>query len=565
MHPLNEPFDIYVPSLSVAVGGRPLEPTVTRRVLRATVTQRLRPPDQFGLVFHDPQLELIDAAGGPLTEGAEVEIGLGYVDRVQKLITGRITALTAEFPGDGAPTLHVDGFDLLHDLARGTVHRSFEGSTPGSGQPDSQIATIIAQELGLTASVRQTPDRRTPRVQNHVSNLAFLQHLADLNGFALWVEGRTLHFKPERPAPKTAIRLVWGSTLHSFTPRLSTAGQVKAVEVRGWDPVQKQSFSARAGGAGSGLAATGRRELERGAGGRSLLVIEDAEVSSVKEAQALAERTLVDLRQTLTSGDGVSVGRPDIWVGSKLELRGLGRFSGSYAVTGVTHTLGEGGYQTSFEVNGAQGALDLLVGERAPDLGQVNGVVPGIVTANKDDDRRGRVRVKLPALDDQSEHWARLATLMAGRDRGSFFLPDKGDEVLVAFEQGDVGRPYVVGALWNGRDTQPDANADDGNNRRFIKSRSGHLIRLDDTDKAEKIEIIDKSGRSRLTLDTATDTVTIRSGKDVVVEAPNGAIRLKAARIELDATKDATVHASSTLELGGDGGLTIKGATVDIN
>jgi phage protein D len=471
MHLFDEPSDVYVPTFAIAVGGRPLEPTVARRVLRVSVTQWLRPPDQFAFQLYDPELALIDAAGGRLTEGAEVEISLGYVGQLRKLMTGRIASLGAEFPSDGPPTLQVHGFDLLHDLTRGTVHRTFEGSTPGSGQPDSQIVSSIAGEMNLTASVRQTPERRTPRAQNHVSNLAFIEQLAALNGFELWVEDRTLHFEPQRPAPRTAIRLAWGSSLVSFTPRLSTTGQVQAVEVRGWDPMQKQSFSARAAGSGGrdDLAASGRREVGRGAGGRSVVVIEDASVSSVDEARALAERTLADLHQTVTTGDGVSVGRPDMRVGSRLELSGIGRFSGTYTVTEVTHTIGEGGYQTSFQVNGAPSAADLLTPERAPDQGLVSGVLPGIVTGNKDEEHRGRVRVKVPALDDQTEHWARLATLMAGPDRGTFFLPEEGDEVLVAFEQGDVGRPFVIGALWNGRDAQPDPNADGANNLRFIK------------------------------------------------------------------------------------------------
>jgi uncharacterized protein involved in type VI secretion and phage assembly len=140
------------------------------------------------------------------------------------------------------------------------------------------------------------------------------------------------------------------------------------------------------------------------------------------------------------------------------------------------------------------------------------GVVVGLVINNKDPQGLGRVQVKLPgASDAEIGHWARLAVLMGGPKRGTFFLPEVGEEVLVTFEAGDRMRAYVLGALWNGQDRPPDENANGANNLRFIKSRSGHLIRLDDTSGSEKVEIIDKSGSNSLTIDTASNTITITS------------------------------------------------------
>src|SRR5262249_11560031 len=145
------------------------------------------------------------------------------------------------------------------------------------------------------------------------------------------------------------------------------------------------------------------------------------------------------------------------------------------------------------------------------DSDRVYGLVVGIVKTNKLDSS-GRVEITLPALSDaEIVHHARIAVPMAGGQRGTFFLPEEKDEVLVAFECGDIARPYVIGALWNGKDKPPDTNANGKNNLRFIKSRSGHLLRLDDTDGSEKIEIIDKSGENSITIDTANKTITITS------------------------------------------------------
>jgi uncharacterized protein involved in type VI secretion and phage assembly len=155
---------------------------------------------------------------------------------------------------------------------------------------------------------------------------------------------------------------------------------------------------------------------------------------------------------------------------------------------------------------------------------------------------------------------------MAGSERGSFFLPEVHDQVLVAFEQGDINRPYILGALWDAQDRPPDTNANGENNLRFIKSRSGHLIRLDDTDGAEKIEIIDKSGNHSITIDTANNAISIQSSQDINLEAPQGKITLSAQTIEISSTADTKVQAQGGLELDGSPGNTdIKGTLVNLN
>jgi uncharacterized protein involved in type VI secretion and phage assembly len=191
----------------------------------------------------------------------------------------------------------------------------------------------------------------------------------------------------------------------------------------------------------------------------------------------------------------------------------------------------------------------------------------GEVLDNQDPDGYGRVKVHFPGLSgDQIGYWARMATLMAEAERGSFFLPEVHDQVLVAFEQGDINRPYILGALWDAQAQPPDTNADGENNLRFIKSRSGHLIRLDDTDGAEKIEIIDKSGNHSITIDTANNAISIQSSQDINLEAPQGKITLSAQTIEISSTADTKVQGQGGLELDGSPGNTdIKGTLVNLN
>ena len=206
------------------------------------------------------------------------------------------------------------------------------------------------------------------------------------------------------------------------------------------------------------------------------------------------------------------------------------------------------------------------VEKRDTSVHRIYGVVVGLVTNNQDPDGLGRVKLKFPWLSDEDEsHWARVAAPMAGNDRGVYFLPEVDDEVLVAFEHGDPRFPYVVGALWNGKDVPPAKNDDGKNNVRVIKSRSGHVIRLTDEDGKEKIEIVDKSEKNSLVIDTAKNTITITSDKDIVFSASKGAIKLDAKTIEIKSSAETKVESGSGLDVKASGTMNIKGATVNIN
>ena len=146
------------------------------------------------------------------------------------------------------------------------------------------------------------------------------------------------------------------------------------------------------------------------------------------------------------------------------------------------------------------------------------------------------------------------------------FLPEVDDEVLVAFEHGDMRRPFVIGALWNGVDVLPPEFANDGkNNVRLIKSRSGHIIKLDDTDGSEKIEVIDKTGKNSVVIDSKENTITITTDKDLVLNAPQGKISLIAKELELKSSAAIKVEAGSEMNIKASATMNLQGATVNIN
>lgn len=213
---------------------------------------------------------------------------------------------------------------------------------------------------------------------------------------------------------------------------------------------------------------------------------------------------------------------------------------------------------------------DILQTESDEERGQVKGAAIGIVTNNQDSEGLGRVKVRYPWMEgSQESFWARMAVPMAGNDRGTYFLPEVGDEVLLAFDRGDVRHPFMIGGLWNGRDSPPETNDDGENNVRKIRSRSGHevilndkasseqveiktqgghQVLLDDSSGQEKIVIKDRSGSNLITIDSAQNSMTIESGLKLTI---------KSTKIDIEA--------SAAMKIKAGGTLTLQGALVKIN
>jgi len=208
-------------------------------------------------------------------------------------------------------------------------------------------------------------------------------------------------------------------------------------------------------------------------------------------------------------------------------------------------------------------ALFLLEGDRAalqrserlPEGwgGRWYGVAPATVIDITDPDGHGRVQVTLPWCPDSGggryEAWARVATLFAGKDRGSWFMPEVGDELLVAFEHGDPTRPYVLGALWNGSDTPPEsANAQ--NNLKIIKSRNGVTVTLDDSNGQEKL-ILETPGGQKVTLKDGPGAVEIEDSNGNSVKLETAGITITAAvKLTVNAPQVAVSAAMVTVDAG---------------
>jgi len=194
------------------------------------------------------------------------------------------------------------------------------------------------------------------------------------------------------------------------------------------------------------------------------------------------------------------------------------------------------------------------------------GVVVGVVTNNQDPDDMYRVKVRFPWLSkDVESNWARVAAPMTGRGRGQYFLPEVDDEVVVAFEHGQIDHPFVIGSLWNGQDTAPESNADGQNNHRTIKSRSGHVLRFNDKAGGETIEIIDRTGSNKIIIDSAANTITIEAQSDITIKSATGKLTMQAIGIEMKSQLGVSVEAATSMDLKANAVVTVKGAMIRLN
>ena len=175
-------------------------------------------------------------------------------------------------------------------------------------------------------------------------------------------------------------------------------------------------------------------------------------------------------------------------------------------------------------------------------------IVIGVVKDLEDPKKLGRVRVAFPHLRGQRSAWARLATLMAGPGRGSLFRPEPEDEVLVALLHGDPSKPYVVGALWNEDDTPPENGGAKENHLRTLKSRSGHIMRMNDKPGETCFEFIGAKNKIRLQILPDKDLLLLQADSgDVQVEA-GGSVSIKAkGDITLNATGNVTIKGQNVL------------------
>jgi phage protein D/phage baseplate assembly protein gpV len=514
----------YAPRFQVRIAGYTLSADLSSQVTSVTYDNCTDMADMFSVTFRNPDNQLTDQALFDL--GKTVEIHLGYGDDLQPMMLGEITSIEPSFPQGGAPVMTVSGYDKSYRMRHNQPDRG-----PFKYMNDSAIAAEIALLNGLIPVVDPSPLFHK-HIQQTGSDMAFLTERARANFFDVYVWWDQLHF--QLPLQTEAYVLAWGKNLISFTPRLSTASQAGLQVVRGYN---EQLAEAVVGLAMAAELSPANIVEKLGTEVFSLLVslgrrvIKTHSVSNPFDAELIAVSVLQELLDGLYEGSGSCIGLPALRAGQIVVIQNVGqRFSGKYRLKKVTHTIDDSGYRTSFEVTQRSGAgiLQLLrksISDEPPPNRQqpYYGLAIGKVIQNSGDlENSARVKVEFPWFSSDSESaWARCMAPSAASGRGIYFLPDVGDEVVVAFEHGSFDKPVVLGSVWRTSAPPPQPNLDGQNRIKQIKTKSGHAITFDDTTGVEKLEIRHKSG----------STVSFTASGDIELSAPNGTISLTAANV----------------------------------
>lgn len=535
----------YAPRFDIRISGQTLSADISNQVLSVTYDNDLDMASMFHFVVRNANNQLIDS---PLFDmGNNVELSMGYGNDLQPMILGEITSVEPSFPESGLPTLRISGYDKSYKLRHNQPDRK-----PYQYVTDSAIAEQIAREAGLTPIVDPSPIFHEKQLKQSSSDMAFLKERARANFFDVYVDWDKLYFQFPRPQTDLYV-LEWGKNLSSYSPRISSAGLAGLQVIRSYNEQLAQTIVVYA------MAADfNPDDLQKKLGSAALdlllslgrRVIRKEKLESSVDALTVAKSIMQEILEGMYEGSGNCIGIPTLQAGQYISIQGVGnRFSGTYRLRKVTHTIDESGYRTSFDVTQRNGTSFLPLMRKSlqetpsPDKPEhFYGVAVAKVTNNVDDMSQGRVKVSRPWLSDTDESdWVRCTTPMAGKQIGMYFLPEVGDEVLVAFEHGDLSNPVVIGSLWNPRVLPPATNSDRQDNIRLIKTKSGHTITLDDTKGSEKIVIQDKGGSQ----------VTMNSDGSVGINAKGGG------KIAMNSDGSVTISAK--------GDLTLQSETGNIN
>lgn len=558
----------------VKINGQDVSKEFMDDALEMEVESTLYLPEMATIILQDPTLKWADDSslldlGKSLEISATASEELGGEEGL--LFKGEITALEPYFSADGKTTMLIRGYSKSHRLHRGKKVKTF------LKQKDSEIASSIAGEVGLSPQVDATSITYDHIWQNNQTNMEFLQSRAERIGYQVFAQDGNLYFKKGEANLGDGPTLNFGDDLTTFQPTLSSTHQVDKVTVKGWDPQKKEAITGQATPNSAmnqgGINKTGGAAAKSAFGDAEEVVVSHPVVSQA-EADALATGLSNDFCGEFIEAEGVCYGHPKVKAGWRITIAGVGtRFSGKYFVTSASHIWNADGYETRFSISGRQPNTlsHLLEPTNGHDTarGLMKGVVIAQVTNLDDPDNWGRVKVKYPWLaDDQESHWVRIATIGAGAERGMQYLPEINDEVLVAFEHGDPHYAFIIGGLWNGKDKPPLANnaaTSSGTvNQRIIKSRSGHVIILDDTDGSEKITIQDKTGKNEIVIDTASNTMDINLEADINLTAKSNIVLTATSNIELKATGDVKISGAN-VNIEGKQKSDVKAPQVAIN
>ena len=505
------------------------------------------------------------ASNGDLfVPGQPIEVVAGSGDDPVSIFQGIVISQGLKVRENSAPQLIVE---CRHEAVKLTVGRK---NAYYVDQTDSDIISSLLETVGLAGEVDATLVTHPHQVQYAATHWDFLLSRAEANGQLVLTNGATVDVKAPDLGQDPVFTLQYGATILELDTSLDARAQYSAVKGVTWDAAQQSrveidgedpAIDSLGNLTPADLAdAIGLDSYDLGSG-----AISEAEAQSWADAQWLkAQLSKVAGR---VKCDGIATVNP----GDVVDLSGAGdRHSGNALVTGVHQAFDlVQGWKTHVQFGGLEDWLaDRDRRVSAPPAGAllpgVNGLQIGVVVSNEDPDGEYRVQVRMPLVDDQEDGtWARVASLDAGENRGFFFRPEVGDEVVLGFLNDDPRQAVILGMLHSSAKPAPLEGTDD-NPEKIYQSRS--QLKLSFNDETQVIQLDTPAG-NRIVLSDDDQGITLedQSGNKIAL-TPDGIVIESAQAVQINAGTELTLASATDLTATGGTALTLEGtASADLS
>lgn len=564
-------------SIKMLIGGAEISGEF--HVLSATVSNELNRIPAASVQVRDGEAskQTFEASDTDhFVPGKEIEIQLGYRGETQTVFKGIIVKHRVRVRKNDT-LLSLECRDETVRMTTGLKSRYYTDTT------DGEILDELLGRYGLDRSVESTKPQMSV-VQYDSTDWDFLVCRAEANGHVVAVRDGKVAVGPPGVDAEPVVTAQFGATVLEFDAEIDARWQARGVTAEAWSATDQKLLSADASEpsvTGSGNLSSS--ELSDVIGGDPHFLRHGGKLGE-PELQAWADGRMLKDRLAKVRGRVRFQGFGGVTAGDIVEVLGIGeRFAGKQYVAGVRHTFANGNWETDVAFGLAPETYAATYPVTAVAAGgllpAVNGLQIGIVTGLQDDpEGEGRIRVRVPLISDSEDGvWARLATLDAGDQRGTFFRPEIDDEVIVGFLDGDPRFPVVLGQCHSSAKPAPEPAKDDNHVKGYL-SRSKLRLTFDDEKKDVMLEtpsgnkltlsedqktvsLVDQNGNS-ITLDDAG--ITIESAKDLTLKA-SGDVKLEGTNVDFKSQANFKAAGQAGVEINSSGTLTIKGSLVRIN
>lgn len=501
--------------------------------------------------------------------GKKITIKAGYQANEETVFVGMVISNSLKIR-DQSSVLIVTLKDEAFKMTVGRNSRYFRD------QSDSDVMEEIIRAHGLQAEVAISGSAEPERVQFNCSDWDFVLMRAEMTGMICTVkDGKITIAPPNLQLPET-LTLQFGATLLEFDAEIDVRTQFKSVKSISWGvsdqaKLETEENTSTVREAGNISA----NDLAAVHGVDPLIQIHSGNLAE-PELQTWSKTALLRSRLAKHRGRAKFQGFAGIEPGRLVKLRGVGeRFNGTMFVSGVRHEIADGNWVTDVQLGLDPTWFAEKFNAAAPRSAgmapHVSGLQIGVVTQIENDPLgEHRLMVRIPVINDQDEGtWVRVASLDAGNNRGAYFRPEIGDEVVVGFLNDDPRHPIALGALNSSAKPAPIESKDDNHEKGFvtrsgmkwifndekknmiIETPDGNKILLSGEDKS--IAIQDQHGNKLL---FNAEGITLESAKNVTIKAT--------AELQAEGVS-ATVKGSGSAEYSSGGTTILKGSIVQIN